>query len=75
MIGVGFSLPKPSGGAAIRSVVRLFGGRSVPGVPRLPAALRLGDLPPALLAIDEQLAARRLHAKQLTSGRPALQSP
>ncbi len=75
MIDVGFSLPEPSGGATIRRVVRLVAGRSVPGVPGLPAALRLVDLPPALPAIVGQLAARQPHAKQLTSGRPALQSP
>jgi hypothetical protein len=70
MIDVGCSLPESSGGAAIRSAVRLFGSRSVPGVPRLPAALRLVDLPRALPAIDGQLAARRIHAKRLTSDRP-----
>lgn len=75
MINVDFCLPTRSGGAAIRSAVRLLGGRLVPGFPRLQAASRLVGFPPGLLPITEQLAAGRLHAKRLTSGRSALQSP
>lgn len=75
MIGVDSCLPEQSGGRAVRGMLCLNDGRLVQGLPRLPAAPRLVGLPSALLLIGGPLALGRLHAKRLTSGRPALQSP
>lgn len=75
MIGVDSCLSDQSDGGAVRGALRLNGRRLVQGLPRLLPAPRLVGLPPALLPIDEQLAAGRIHAKRLTSDRPALQSP